>query len=320
VVPHVWQNDFSAARNAGLEAAEGEWVFWIDADERLIAPDTAGFRSLLDCQDVLGYYVTIEDVVDGQLSMTPRRHRSLYRRRPEVRYTGRIHEHFDPPLETLALRLGMTMKQSGVALRHTGYHPSQRSQKLRRNIALLELELRDRPSQLYYLIELGRSLLLSGDPHGHRFLDQAALAVLQARGEAQAPIPLVAALLEYVLIHARREFALSGSVAVELGEKWFPQHPAVVWSAARWHYRNGDIASAARMLGRLLEMGQTAAYDDSVSFDRQVFGDETRLNFGVCLAKLSRFRDAVEQFKRISASSPFFAAAEANLKRLSRAK
>src|ERR1700722_13133913 len=35
VISHSMQNDFSGQRNFGLEKAKGDWVFFIDADERV---------------------------------------------------------------------------------------------------------------------------------------------------------------------------------------------------------------------------------------------------------------------------------------------
>src|SRR6516225_959689 len=42
-----WVDDFSAARNESLRHATGEWIFWLDADERLDAPNRSKFQQLL---------------------------------------------------------------------------------------------------------------------------------------------------------------------------------------------------------------------------------------------------------------------------------
>jgi hypothetical protein len=314
-VPHRWQNDFAAARNAGLQAAQGEWVFWIDSDETLLAPAAADLRQLLRRPDILGYLVTIEDLKAG-VTMSPRQHPSLYRRHPEIRYVGRIHEHFEPPLEVLAARRGLAMSASPVRLSHTGYQPQFRPEKLRRNLALLELELADRPGQIYYLIELGRTLLLSGDARGHAVLAEAAQVLRPSLSHREPPGPLVAALLEYALSHAPAGFSLPPARAAELADRWFPASPPLAWRAARWHYEQGAIAPAAALLRRVLELGENGCYDQSLSFDRRIFGDETRLNLGVCHAKLGESGEAVKQFNHVRAGSPFFAMAQTNLRQL----
>ena len=35
VIEQPWQNDFAAVRNTGLGRASGDWILYIDADERL---------------------------------------------------------------------------------------------------------------------------------------------------------------------------------------------------------------------------------------------------------------------------------------------
>ena len=35
VIHHPWRDDFAEARNVALDAAEGRWILYIDADERL---------------------------------------------------------------------------------------------------------------------------------------------------------------------------------------------------------------------------------------------------------------------------------------------
>jgi len=315
IVPHRWQNDFSAARNAGLNAAQGKWVFWIDSDETLLAPDVGTIRQLLEQPDALGYFVTIEDMKEGTV-MSPRQHPSIYRRRKEIRYVGRTHEHFETPLEVLARQWGMTMSLSPVKLHHTGYETKLRTEKLRRNIKLLELELADRPGQLIYLIEFGRSLLLLGQPRGHAVLAEAAQILRLSLSNPKPPLPLAAALLEYALSHAPTNFPLSRAVAAEAAARWFPSSPPLAWRSARWHYEQGQNAESVDLLRRVLDMGASKHYDDALSFDQRIFGDETRLNLGVCYAKLGQIEKAVEQFKRIQIGSTFFKTAQKNISQL----
>ena len=49
--PHVhffeWCDDFAAARNAALKHATGEWIFWLDADDRLDAENVERLSRLL---------------------------------------------------------------------------------------------------------------------------------------------------------------------------------------------------------------------------------------------------------------------------------
>ena len=47
VLHFPWNGSFSDARNAGLDAATGDWLFYLDADEHLIPEDAPKIRELL---------------------------------------------------------------------------------------------------------------------------------------------------------------------------------------------------------------------------------------------------------------------------------
>src|SRR4051794_13018003 len=44
---HVWRNDFAAARNQALDLARGDWILYIDADERVRAYDRDALKAEL---------------------------------------------------------------------------------------------------------------------------------------------------------------------------------------------------------------------------------------------------------------------------------
>ena len=50
IVPFTWCNDFSKARNAGLEQATGKWFLYIDDDEWFEDPSEiiSFFKSILE--------------------------------------------------------------------------------------------------------------------------------------------------------------------------------------------------------------------------------------------------------------------------------
>jgi len=47
----TWQDDFSLARNHSLEAASGEWILVLDADESIAARDHGRIRDSLRRED-----------------------------------------------------------------------------------------------------------------------------------------------------------------------------------------------------------------------------------------------------------------------------
>ncbi|HTE20199.1 MAG TPA: glycosyltransferase, partial [Armatimonadota bacterium] len=176
-----WCDDFAAARNAALDRATGEWILRLDADEELLPESVPLVREVTARDDVLAAYVYGQQVesesqTGGFIEM---RHLRLWRDHPRVRYVGRIHEHFGNALEGLAEETQRAVVDTGIRIRHWGYLPAARGDKLRRAVRLLEMELEDRPDQLYYEIELGRTWCLLGDPRGSALLERALRRVLE---------------------------------------------------------------------------------------------------------------------------------------------
>ena len=154
-----WRDDFSAARNAALDGASGEWILHLDADEELVAEDVPLLRRLLSDSEASAFVLRILDPVSPQAGQAIR----LWRSAPGVRYRGRVHEA--PDLGDHAGEPGF-VAHTGARIIHKGYDPKlvDTEAKRKRNIELLRLDLAERPDDFRGLFHLAQELAAEPEP------------------------------------------------------------------------------------------------------------------------------------------------------------
>ena len=157
--PHVfhfpWRDDFSAARNEALRLSTGNWIFWLDADDR-ITPDNV--NKLRDCllqldgrprAYLMNTACTSRYECEGSHLVT---HTRLFRRHPDLRWRGRVHEQLRPEVHTL----GYELAWCDVRIDHSGYADQGVYQrKLQRDLRLLRMDYAIDPDDASTLIHLG---------------------------------------------------------------------------------------------------------------------------------------------------------------------
>lgn len=161
LIDFPWRDDFAAARNAALVEARGQWILYIDADERLARTDKALARAALDNPRL----IAARPWFRIKTGFTLAREFRLFRNDPRIRFRGAIHEKVSIDILRLSGELGLEIGEPDLLLEHIGYDGPQ-EHKHRRNLPLLRAELASRPDDVYNWHHLGRILEATGDEPG----------------------------------------------------------------------------------------------------------------------------------------------------------
>lgn len=323
VLQYQWEEDFGAGRNFTVQQATGDWILWMNADEELLAEGPGGHQHLKACLGLpgaFGYFVNIQNLVptasrvasapgvDEFVQTTDLR---LFRRRPDLTFIGRLHPHFPPDVVATIQKEGKQVLPCNVTLRSYAGLAAQNEAKLRWILHLLELELRDRPGQLHYLIEYGRTLLHVADPKGHEVLAEAVEQIMPAREVPRPPAMKVQVLLEYLVAvppHLSKS-RLSKEEAMELALRWFPASPPLLFNCAQYCFQAGSFRKAAEILERLVQLGKTGNFDRSQRFNPGLVGDDSLLNLAACYRQLGELDKAEQCYRLLLHTSQFHARA-----------
>ncbi|KRF03881.1 hypothetical protein ASG89_03765 [Paenibacillus sp. Soil766] len=162
VVPILWEDNFGAARNIGLQHVQTDWVIWIDADEVLIPEDVNAIReaaSVFNQSEIIpALHVWHLNRINGTVQHDFSQVRMFPAQRG-LRYFGRIHEQI--ATEKGIYQLDTYRRAVKIRLDHHGYEPAvlQSKGKLERNLRLLKLMIEEEPENPGHWLFYGRESL-----------------------------------------------------------------------------------------------------------------------------------------------------------------
>lgn len=288
-----WCDDFARARNEALDVAQGEWILYVDADERV--------RSLTP--GVLDHWLGEETCVAYRVLLYPHAHSRpcreyrLWRNDPRIRFVGVIHEKVVPSIQAVAEADRRRVGVCDLTIDHLGYEGDQ-SAKHRRNLPLLLAQVENEPGNVFNWRHLARvHFALGQTSEGEVALERALTAIR----ETQAPAP-VGALVFAELVDRHRGTPRASTLILE-AMTTYPQDPVVVWSRAVLALDDDEPELALHWLDRLLEP-DGFTLDDAMSYDRRLFDAWPHAARGLSLFRLGRHDEAAMAYRAAERVEP----------------
>ena len=137
VVAFPWKDDFSAARNAGLEHATKDLILWLDSDDEVPETTREGIRLIKDDNNLsAAYYLKIHNVNMPEWAMShPNDYpqMKIFPNRPEIRFARKVHEFVDESMMNLPIEIRLV----NLFINHHGYsEEGVLEKKVMRNIRI----------------------------------------------------------------------------------------------------------------------------------------------------------------------------------------
>jgi glycosyltransferase involved in cell wall biosynthesis len=294
VFDYEWNDDFSAARNHAIDQATGDWILYIDADERVRSYD----RRILEDQLADPSLCACTVRFHPRSGFTAYPEHRLFRRDPRIRFRSAIHETILPDLERMVAAGEGRVGSSQLTIDHLGYDGDQ-SHKAERNLRLLTKQVQVDPGRIYLWWHLGSV-----------YRDLGRLAEAEAAWERGAEVarrstgrgPEVAlCLIELTKLRlARGEKALA---LVDEAKALQPDNLLLHWIEARVLVAGGRYAEALAIFARLACIDPDALLAE-LSYDRRIFGASAFAEMGYCAFRMGRYSESESCYRRAEALEP----------------
>lgn len=260
VIEHEWTDSFAEARNVSFDAATGDWLIFLDADEILVEEDAERLRALTGHTWREAFHLVETSYLgeaDDGFAVTNNALR-VFRNRPQYRFEGRVHEQISHTLPGYAPG---RIAQTSIRVGHYGYLKGVRGSrgKSQRNIELLRAQADDGPPTPFLHFNLGCEYAAIDDADRALSEFERAWAMILAEGPGAdygyAPA-LISRLVEARLQDGRTDDA--AALAAE-GLRRYPRFTDLVFAQARMALASGNYGEARASYRRCIELGDAPA-------------------------------------------------------------
>ncbi|QDU26821.1 SPBc2 prophage-derived glycosyltransferase SunS [Anatilimnocola aggregata] len=311
VFDYEWSDDFSSARNFAADQATGDWIFWLDADDRIDEQNRVQLAELMDklatqpTNAPRRFYVmtTVSSSRHSTEPTTLISHTRLFRNHPQARWTGRVHEQITPQLETL----GDELVHTDLRVEHLGYvDPALCQRKANRDLRLLRMDYATDPENPVTSFLLGTTYLRTGQANQALAHLLKSLQLVKSRGDWVRR--LYALIVETLVRLGRREEAF-GFTTEALQS--FPHDVELVTRRAELLCDFNDLGGAEQCLRDLFNSPRSKHLLHGASTYHD--GREGRILLGRIYRETQRFDAAEQVFQELLAENPAWIPAWVNL-------
>ncbi len=154
-----WRDDFAEARNFSLSHATGDWIFWMDADDRLESREALKLKGLAKSSPPNCYFLCQVVSTEFNGMRTEFLQLRCFPNLPGVRFENPVHEQVAYSLD----RLGLRPVTTGVRINHLGYsHPEEYRRKVERNLRILQKQVERNPEDMAIRYQLATNYNAKG--------------------------------------------------------------------------------------------------------------------------------------------------------------
>ncbi len=297
VFHHQWSDDFSEARNAALDRARGDWILYIDADERLVEPDRVKIEALLSESSAVAFRLELRPGLQSSAYLEYR----IWRNDPQIRFEGIIHETHLSAIDRVARRDGSTVEIAPLLIQHVGYEGDQR-RKHDRNLPLLRRELERNPENLFVRHHLFRVLDALRRPEEAESVLVEALTVTR-RHDQSGQVDYLGSLIYADLIRLRLERGEDADALLAEARDRHPDNCALMWMESRLLLNAGHYEEAIDRLDQLLEVAGRNE-PSVVAYEQRMLTEAPHEVRGLCLFRLGRYTEAAAEYEQAARFAP----------------
>lgn len=161
---YKWDDHFSNARNYSIQQATKDWIMLMDADDEFSSEDKEKFIHLINTSDKDGHFfktISYAGEMPGSNTVTNLNLRLIINN-GQYAFAGAIHEQITRPDGKMDYK---KFTNENIHVFHYGYlnHVAEEKDKRKRNISIIEKELKEDPYNSFHLFNLGNEYYAMGD-------------------------------------------------------------------------------------------------------------------------------------------------------------